>query len=266
MKSKHVLIPMLFFALLFVGWKTIDQEWLSENKKGYTLKYTSNDKKNIKEYRKLVEKGMTSVQFFFNSTFNKKFTVFIHPNRTSLESAWQKDWNMPDFKSECWMVASGVATKLDVISPKQWDKEACEHVYSETQKTQQLITHELVHVYHGQLNVSPDFSDVQGMDWFVEGLATYASGQCDSARIAEVKKAIFDNKIPKSLDEFWSGKLKYGLSGSVVLFIDAKYGRAKLIQLLALNKKTELLSVLNTTESELLEEWKLYMENYNSGQ
>lgn len=67
-------------------------------------------------------------------------------------------------------------------------------------KTQQLITHELVHVYHGQLNASPDFSNVEGIDWFVEGLATYASGQCDSLRISEIKKAISGNKIPNGLD------------------------------------------------------------------
>ncbi|MFZ4520792.1 MAG: hypothetical protein ACOYNC_03750 [Bacteroidales bacterium] len=50
--------------------------------------------------------------------------------------------------------------------------ESCEHVYSEKLKTQQIITHELVNVYHGQLNAGPDFSDVSGIDWFVEGLAT----------------------------------------------------------------------------------------------
>lgn len=159
------------------------------------------------------------------------------------------------------MVASGVATKLDMISPKMWDTEACEHIYKETMKTQKLITHELVHVYHGQLCVSPDFSNTEGIDWFVEGLATYASGQCDSLRIAEIKNAIFDDKIPKSLDNFWTGKLKYGLSGSMVMYIDNKYGRIKLKELLPLNKKTEMLSMLNTTESELLTGWKNYMQN-----
>ena len=158
------------------------------------------------------------------------------------------------------MVASGIGTKLDMISPITWDKEACEHVYAETQKTQQLITHELVHVFHGQLNVSPDFSNVDGLDWFIEGLATYASGQCDSSRIAAVKKAINDDKIPQGLDNFWSGKLKYGLSGSVVMFIDQKYGREKLKTLLPLNKKADLLSALNTTESDLLNEWKEYLK------
>lgn len=159
------------------------------------------------------------------------------------------------------MVASGVADKLDIISPKLWDTQSCEHIYSETTHTQQLITHELVHVFHGQQNVSSDFSNVEGIDWFVEGLATYASGQCDTQRITDVKKAISNNKIPKNLDNFWSGKIKYGLSGSVVMFMDNKYGRTKIIELLPFNKKSEILSALKTTESELLLEWQNYIQN-----
>ena len=106
------------------------------------------------------------------------------------------------------MVASGVSHRFDLISPKAWDKESCEHHYKDTTETQQLITHELVHVFHGQLNCSEDFSDVTGLDWFVEGLATYASGQCNDSRIAEIKKAIGLKEIPSSLDEFWTGKFK----------------------------------------------------------
>jgi len=86
-------------------------------------------------YVVLVDNGMHSVKHFFGSPYIKAFNIFIHPNRSSLDSAWQKDWNMPDFKSECWMVASGIATKLDMISPKTWDKEACEHIYVKRLKT-----------------------------------------------------------------------------------------------------------------------------------
>jgi hypothetical protein len=146
-----------------------------------------------------------------------------------------------------------------MISPQQWDKEACEHKYSESAKTQQLITHELIHVFHGQRNASPDFSNVEGIDWFVEGLATYASGQCDSSRIREVKKAVSENKTPNELDKFWTGRLKYGLSGSLVMFIDKKYGRSKLIELLPFNKKGDVLSALGITESELLGEWREFI-------
>jgi hypothetical protein len=254
-----------FLIVIFLGFICIrsiesDNQWIIENHNSYKLFYTSVDRKNIKEYSKLIENGIISVKEFFNSTFDKEFDVVIHPNRNSLDSSCQHDWNMPEFKSECWMVASGVATRLDMISPKMWDKEACEHIYKEKQRTQNLVSHELVHVFHGQLNRSPDFSNTEGIDWFIEGLATYASGQLDSLRINEIKQAISENKIPTKSDDFWKGKLRYGLSGSLVMFIDKKYGRASLIELLPFNKKSELFSNLNTTEPELLDGWKRYIE------
>jgi len=263
MLKRYLQFQFLFFIIAFLSWKSIGNNWIAEKHVDYNLFYTSIDNKNKDEYSKFVEKGIISVKKFFGNSFNKTFDVIVHPNRHSLDSTWQKDWKMPDFRSECWMVASGVSTKLDIISPKKWDKEACEHIYTNFIKTQQLITHELVHVYHGQINISPDFSNVEGIDWFVEGLATYASGQCDSERISEIKKAIISNNIPKSLDSFWTGNLKYGLSGSVVMYIDHKYGRAQLKKLLPFNKKSEILSSLNTSEDALLKGWKDFMMNKN---
>ena len=260
MRSPHVVLLTVFSTIALINREPVDTNWIIEKHKEFNLIYTLNDKKNKEKYAGLVENGLASAKTFFNSPYNKPFDIYIHPDRHSLDSTWQKDWNMPGFKSECWMVASGIATRLDVISPVLWDREACEHVYAETKKTQQLITHELIHVYHGQLNASPDFSKAEGIDWFVEGLATYGSGQCNSTRIAEIKKAISDNKTPNGLDEFWTGKLKYGLSGSVVMFIDNRYGRSKLIELLPFNRKADILSTLNTTESELLVEWKKYIQ------
>jgi hypothetical protein len=260
MQKIHLFSTLVFSATIVTNWKAFDNSWIAEKHEGYNLIYTSADKGNIKEYNKLIENGADSVKTFFNSSYSKTFDIFIHPNRRSLDSTWQRDWNMPGFKSECWMVASGVASRLDIISPKVWDKEACEHSYAESKKTQQVITHELVHVFHGQVNTSPYFSSVEGIDWFVEGLATYASGQCDSLRIAEIKEAIFENKIPNSLDSFWTGNLRYGLSGSIVMYIDKKYGRVKLKGLLPFNKKPEILSTLNTTEAGLIGNWKKYMQ------
>ena len=251
--------PFIIVPLLLISWNLSDSEWLVQKRDKYNLNYTSQDKKNIREYSEIVDNGIASVNTFFNASYSQRFDIYIHPDRHSLDSAWQKDWKMPEFKSECWMVASGVAHKLDMISPVIWSKAACEHSYSDKTKTQQLIAHELVHVFHGQWNKSPDFSDTENIDWFVEGLATYASGQCDSIRITEVKKAITDQKIPTSLDNFWSGKLRYGLSGSVVMYIDHQYGRIKLKELLSFNKKTDILKSLNITEAELFNGWQDYM-------
>lgn len=259
MDSKRLAGVILLLSLCQVGLKSSERVWILEKHTRYNLFFTTADIPYKEEYVTMIENGLRSVSIFFNGSYEKTFDVYVHPNRHSLDSTWQKDWNMPDFKSECWMVASGVATKLDVISPRQWEKEVCEHTYSEKTKAQNLITHELIHVFHGQKNVSHDFSDVQGLDWFVEGLATYASGQCDADRLSEVRKAIANNTIPGTLDKFWSGKMKYGLSGSVVMFIDSKYGRNKLLELLPVSKKAEVLSTLNTTESALLAEWKSYI-------
>jgi hypothetical protein len=250
------LILITFFTSLL----SISSDWIKEESALGVYLFTDSDKENMEVYKPMVQAGVETVQVFFKKPYPSKFDIYVHPNRQSLDKQWQKDWNMPTFKSECWMVASGVANKLDIISPMRWETEACEHRFVDKIKTQQVITHELFHVYHGQLNPSPDFSQVEGIDWLVEGFATYASGQCDASRIGEVKKALSENKIPTSLDNFWSGKLRYGLSGSVVQYIDQKIGRDRLITLLSLTKKAEVLASLQTSEEELLKGWRQYIQ------
>jgi hypothetical protein len=208
--------------------------------------------------------GIHQVRSFFKSPYKNYFEVRLHPGRKSLDNQWQKDWNMPDFKSECWMVASGVGSQLDLISPKNWENESCDHTYKDKRATQHLLTHELVHVYHGQYNSSHDFSNVTGLDWFVEGLATYVSGQCDSSRLSEVKREVIDHKIPKTLDQYWTGNLKYGLSGSMVMYIDKTYGRKKIIKLLQINSLAGLLRELNTSEEVLISGWTHFYSGINN--
>lgn len=253
------IFAMLLLSDVFTPFQS-DGSWLQEAHKGYRLFYKSPDKSGIADYAGLVDASLKEVQIFFGAPVSRTFDVFIHPSRASLDQQWQRDWNMPEFKSECWMVASGTALKLDLVSPRIWDKEACEHRYADQLKTSQLITHEMVHVFHGQRNSSPDFSDVDGIDWFVEGLATYASGQCDNARISEVKKALASNGNPQSLDQFWQGKWKYGLSGSMVKFLDHEYGRTKVVELLRYNKKQEILNSLAISEGQLISKWANYMQ------
>ena len=126
-------------------------------------------------------------------------------------------------------------------------------------KTQKLIAHELAHVYHGQVNPSHDFTDVRGIDWFVEGVATYASGQCDSAWLERIDEAIRNNEIPGTLDSFWIGKLRYGLSGSVVMYLDNQYGRDKVKELLTVTRRSEFFANLATDEAKLIAGWRHFM-------
>src|SRR5262245_55895449 len=87
---------------------TLLEWWKSEDHRGYKLAFTNSDVSNKTEYAALVDAGINTTQNFFNASFKSDFDVVVHPNRHSLDSTWQKEWKMPDFKSECWMVASGV--------------------------------------------------------------------------------------------------------------------------------------------------------------
>ncbi|MBL7810400.1 MAG: hypothetical protein JNN28_21430 [Saprospiraceae bacterium] len=206
-----------------------------------------------------LERGAVELEHFFADTFLQKFEVRIHPDRNHLDSVWQHEWQMPEFHSECWMVASGIATKLDLLDPAVWPKEGCEHRWEDSVASFQLLKHELCHVFHGQRNPSPDFSQVEGIDWFVEGLAVYSSGQCDGHRLKGVQEWIKQKESLPNLDVFWSGKHKYGLSGSMVMYLDQTYGRKKLSQLLCLRTKAELLDFLHCSEAALLSSWNTWI-------
>jgi hypothetical protein len=260
MKIRIALILTGFVLLASLGWISQDQLWNSEQRAQYVLYFKTQDKKEKEQYLAFFDRGIEDVESFTGSNYKSGFDVYVYPERSAMDKQWSSDWKMPGFKSECWMVASGVAKKLDLLSPLKWKQEACEHEYASAAHTQQLLTHELFHVFHGQMNASPDFSVADTIDWFVEGFATYASGQCDTARIRQVKNAIWFNQVPASLSEFWTGKLKYGFSGSLVMYIDKKYGRKKIMELLPYNSKKEILGALKTDEATLLTGWKKYMQ------
>ena len=90
-----------------------------------------------------------------------------------------------------------------------------------------------------------------------------ASGQCEEERITRIKTAIENSSYPKALDQFWTGKLRYGLSGSMVMYLDKTYGRNKLAELLKYNTLDEILNELQTTEVELIDEWAKFIGQYS---
>lgn len=257
MNIMRYIIPSL--ALILLCSINTPHEWKQETHKGYTLHYKGDDESETKRYHEMIDKGVGSVLYFTKGQFIKEFKVFVHPSRAALDNQWQTDRNLPDLKSHCWMVASGTANKLDLLSPLKWRSEACEHDYADRNKTQKVITHELFHVYHAQHNPGADLMETEGIDWFVEGFAAFASGQCDKERMQEVKKSVLDKKSPTNLDAFWTGNLRYGWSGSMVMYIDKRYGREKMLGLLAFKTKAEILDSLKTDEADLLKEWANYI-------
>jgi hypothetical protein len=231
-------------------------EWKKLEKKEFTIYYTIDDEAITSVMDDYLRSGVKSINDFFGHPFLKKFDVYIFPNRTLLDKQWQKDWNDTSFKSQCWMIASGVAHRLDVLSPGTWDQQACDHNANDTIEIRQVIWHELVHVFHGQQNPDHTFNYIEKLDWLVEGAATYVSGQLTGKRLQRLKQMVTENKTPATLDNFWKGPDRYGLSGSIVAYIDKVYGRKKLFELLRFITKQDALQSLGVTEAKLIADWR----------
>lgn len=254
---KRRLSALLLLSIL-VSIYTQDQTTnVSKDDHIYEIHYDSIDALEAKRMSLWLEEGRQIVIEFFNYDYKRKFDIYLFSDRDSLDKQWQQDWNMPTFKSQCWMVASGVANRIDVLSPRVWDTQACEHDVQDTSATKKLIIHEMIHVFHGQLNQSPTFEDIDNMDWLVEGIAVYASGQLDEKRYEDARNLVIANGGPVMLSDIWKGKNRYGLAGSIVQYLDDNYGRTTLVHLLTYKTAHEVLDYLEISEEELIQEWKI---------
>ena len=153
------------------------------------------------------------------------------------------------------MVATGVADGLAVLDPAVWKTEACEHDGSNAEQVQRIITHELFHVFHGQKNPTRDFTGMDDVGWFCEGLACYASGQLDHEHLGRDIEAVRSGAAPKSLATAWSGKYRYAVCGSLVRYVDKRFGRETLLRLLAATKPAEFDAILGIPGDKLLADW-----------
>ena len=227
----------------------------------FEIHYDSIDAPVASQIRLWLDEGRKELIRLFDQDFKRDFEVYIFSDRDSLDKQWQKDWNMPGFNSQCWMVASGIAHRLDVLSPRIWKEQACEHDASDSTATRKLILHEMVHVFHGQYNPSPTFENIENIDWFVEGIAVYASGQLDQERYDDARNFLRDQEGPAALSEVWKGQNRYGLAGSLVNYVDIHYGRAALVRLLGFTTASQMLDDLKIPEAHLLTNWKSWIRS-----
>jgi len=183
--------------------------------------------------------------------------VEVYPSRDKFTAAFPPEWGMSE--TACWMVAAGVTDRMIILSPRVWEVEACEHDPNDAQHVQDIVVHELVHVFHGQHNPTGDFTGAEEVGWFVEGLAVHVSGQLGHGHLAEPREAIEQGVAPTRLVDAWSGKYRYGVSGSLVAFMDQTYGREVIRRMLAVTNQAELLALAGVTEGELLDQWRQYV-------
>src|SRR6185369_4777733 len=132
-----------------------------------------------------IEAAGKDVAAFFGRPYPASFDVRTFRDRASLDSFVAQRWKMPP--TQCWMVAMGSGPILVLLDPAAWGTQACEHDGSDPRHVRQIITHELVHVFHGQHCPQQEFDGMDDMGWFVEGLAILASGQLDTERFAQAR-------------------------------------------------------------------------------
>jgi hypothetical protein len=197
------------------------------------------------------------VEHFFGHRFKKAFEVEVFPDRVAFDEYFRKRWKVP--QTAAWMVASGVADRLVILSPHVWKTQAAEHDSADAEHIGDLVTHELVHVYHAQHNPRSDFEGMDDTGWFVEGLAVYVSGQLERSHRADAREALKAGKGPTRLADAWSGRYRYGVSGSLVEFIDNRYGREMVRKLLPVVSNDEAMKQLNITEVEFLAAWRAHV-------
>jgi hypothetical protein len=237
-------------------------QWKSLSFPNYQLNYTYQDSSLVINIRNYIERGIAEATGFFGLAFKQSPVIYLFPDRNSLTVQWRKDWNLPSFEAQCWMVASGVAGRLDILSPGKWRTEACEHPGDSTE-VRQIVLHELIHSLHAQHNPKPGFEGMEEIDWLVEGIATYASGQLNTERIQRIKRSFAEGRIPVSFKELWTGADKYGKAGSFVSFLDKKFGRIKLTGLLLHTSQESILEYLDSKENDLIKAW---IKSLNDGQ
>jgi len=92
--------------------------------------------------------------------------------------------------------------------------------------------------------------------WFTEGLATYISGMLDFEYAGAVQARLNAGFAPRTLAEVWSDQANYPLSGSIVRYIDRRFGRATLRDLLTARATSTILTRLGIGEAELLTAWR----------
>ncbi len=198
--------------------------------------------------------GRRRIEAFFGRPFLEPYRVTVFPERAQFDAYSSGRWKTP--ASAPWMVAAGVADHLLLLSPRAWRAEAAEHDPDDEAHVRELLCHELVHVYHGQHNPRRDFEGLDPLGWFVEGLATLVSGQLERSHRGAAREALAAGAAPTRLEDAGSGRYRYGVSGSLVGFVEHRYGREMLWRLLAAVSEEEALSLLGTSEEELLAGWR----------
>jgi hypothetical protein len=255
---RFAIIPLLTIAILtsrcIEAYGSTAGQRIGEPLSLEVVIHSDYDRALVEPIKSDLESSRREIERFFAAPFKDRIVAEMFPSRKALDVFVKKVWSAPP--TEKWMVAAGVADVLVVLSPRVWATESVDHDPYDPAHRKGILAHELVHVFHGQHNINREFDGMDDLGWFVEGLATYVSGQLEREHKTDAEEAIKAGKAPTNLKGAWSGRYRYGVCGSMARYIDKRYGRNMLWQLLKVTKPDEALSRLGTTESSFLISWR----------
>lgn len=200
--------------------------------------------------------GMAQIERFFGRSFPEPVMLTILPDREAFDAYAAKKWGLT--QTQCWMVGAAGTHDVVLLTTRLWEP-ACDHDASDERHVRDLLVHEFVHAFHMQINPSDEFERADEVGWFVEGLATYVSGQLEAGHLVRAHEAVEKGETPDHLVDAWSGPYRYGVAGSMAAFLDELLGRGQFGTLLAATTQAELLDPVGMTERDFLEAWKAWV-------
>lgn len=220
------------------------------------IEYFEADQSRVETYRAGVSAGVANAETFAGLHFQSGFGLHVYPTRVSLTTYWRTAWNDPALDPQCWMIASSNRESIAFLSPRIWTSENCGHDGNSTAYVSRVIAHETIHILQAQNNPAADINAVQQTKWLNEGVAVLGSGQFDDDQAQVVRQLVQGGFVPASLAAIWTGQQGYAVSGSLTKYIDTRWGRGSLRQIILKTNNADILTVLGVSESELISAWK----------
>lgn len=165
-----------------------------------------------------------------------------------------RDWLRVEIESPSHpaRIAQPQRTDLVALSPSAY---ATDSVYRYQQdEFQRLLAHELVHMFEEFL--SPNIENTPR--WWSEGLAIYFSDQWRTED--EFRSAALDGAARRDIPGFWQieseRKLAYDWGWTVVRFIEQRFGRERILQIVRECADGDVFSILGHPVEQLEARWR----------
>jgi hypothetical protein len=229
--------------------------WRYLTANGVKLGYTTADSGEAPSLLAAAVRGRAMIEAFAGVSLGDVVLTHIHPSRATLEPDWQQTFGTPPGGFQCWMIANANRSTVMMLSPRVWASDSCGQPRGDSVAARSVLAHEMMHTLHRRTYPDSLFRGMNQSGWLYEGIAVYSSGQMAERYDSQVAGAVAAGE-PATLASVLTTERGYAVAGSIVRYIDRKYGRAVLTDLMRRQGNPDILTRLGVTEAALLAEWR----------